>query len=347
MWRHHTECARRSQSSGDDTGGKSPGGSFGPTKTVCPVTCHPHARFACLPALTVSYRHCVLEGVLAVSAPSRNVKRVLQSAAKQQSARRGGGGRPPVKAPRQRLASWRGWLLLIAVLGPMLVAAFWQWHGAAAEARWRQQELAQEQMPALPLAQALKLANEDPHLVAGRLVKFNGRYLPGYRVALERSARPGEAAGYELHQVLQPEAGMPALLIDRGWLPTDAAGGPAVPADDSNDNVLTLSGRIMLPADDFAAGVPVFTRGLWRVDSLDPRIWAARWQLNLQPWVVRLAPDAPGGFRRDWAPGIGETASPWRYRGYALLWLLAALVWIVGWRYFQRTHRAARLKHLL
>jgi cytochrome oxidase assembly protein ShyY1 len=41
----------------------------------------------------------------------------------------------------------------------------------------------------------------------------------------------------------------------------------------------------------------------------------------LFPWELRLAPDQPGGFRRDW-PVVN--VSPEKHRGYALQWFTMA-----------------------
>lgn len=242
----------------------------------------------------------------------------------------------------RRLASWRGWLLLVIVLAVLLAMASWQWRRAAEKEALQARQDSQQNLPVLDLDAALKLSQADPRQLAGRQLVVKGRYLPGYRVALDNQMRSG-VAGYELHQVLQPPGGLPAFLVNRGWLITDRDGGPAAPADDSSDALLTLHGRIVMPSDFFTAGPPEFTRGLWRAGRIEPRVWGQRWQVMLQPWVLQLAPDSPSGYRRDWPALATGEFGPERHRAYAFQWLMLAVAWVGCWTYFQKMQARSRM----
>lgn len=226
-----------------------------------------------------------------------------------------------VKAGRP---SWSGLLLLVLVAAALSSLALWQWQRAAEKERLLTRQEARSQDAPLDWEGVRRLGRD----VADRPVRLRGHFDPSYRVALDNQMRGGKA-GYHLYVLFRPEAGGDAVLVNTGWLPTDRDGGPAVPAGAPTAGEIT--GWAVYPSAFLTVGEPELTRGLWRAGRIDIADWSVRWGVPLLPWVVRLAPEVPGGHARDWRAGIDMRMGPERHRAYAFQWAALTVAWCVCW----------------
>lgn len=116
------------------------------------------------------------------------------------------------------------------------------------------------------------------------------------------------------------------ILVDRGWIALE--GGredlprPSVPSGERE-----VAGRLYEPLMGFTleAQAPEFAAPLRQ--NLDLVAYAKDAPFSIQPYVLRLAVDAPDGFVRAW-PEPRET-SVQRHRAYALQWFAMAGVFII------------------
>lgn len=236
--------------------------------------------------------------------------------------------RPQATSGRRRWA-WGPLAMALAGLLVLLSLAFWQWQRAAEKQTLRDREQSRAGLAALDW-QGMRALGED---VADRPVRLQGRFDDRFLVALDNQLRNGRA-GQEVFAVFHSADGSQAVLVNLGWQPSDRQGGPAirrqVPA------VSEIIGVADLPPAYVVAGAPQRERGLWRAGRIEPAHWAQYWQLPLLAWTVRLSPEVPGGYLRDWAPRTTQRMGPDQHRGYAVQWLALALAWCLCWWAFWR-----------
>lgn len=219
--------------------------------------------------------------------------------------------------------------VLLVVAAALLSLACWQWGRAAEKEHLLARQAARGQQQPLDWAQLRALGAD----VADRPVRLSGSFRPDLHVALDNQMRNG-VAGFHLYVVFQPEGSPDGVLVNVGWVPTDRDGGPAVPS--AMPGAHDITGWAVYPSAFLTVGEPEFTRGLWRAGRIEPAVWAQRWGVSLVPWVVRLAPEVPGGYVRDWQAGAEMRMSPGRHRAYAFQWAALAVAWCVCWFYAWR-----------
>lgn len=238
---------------------------------------------------------------------------------------------------------WVGSVLAIACIALFSTLGFWQWGRAS----WKQQFIvdytAALGRPALPLWRALAqptlprridLADvPPPDAIALPLnVDGRGRY-DGARTVLLDNQRRGDRVGVNVLSVARVDGSDRALLVDRGWVPLDAARRPTLaltpPADD-----IALVGLLVAPP---AAGLRWVDLPPIAADAapallpyLDLDVVGAAFGVALAPAVLKLAPDVDGGFTRD-REALPNTLPPEQHRGYAVQWWGMALATLVIW----------------
>ena len=169
---------------------------------------------------------------------------------------------------------------------------------------------------------------EDPGSLRFRHVQAFGRYDLSRQMLLDNQVRDGRA-GYLVLTPLRIPGRPEAVLVDRGWVPQGATRQelPDLGFEVADERVVgtiyaPLAGGFRLGTlDAGAAGWPRI------VQYMDFPAMAERLGYPLAPFVLRLDPDQPHGYRRDWAP-IAFT--PERHAAYAVQWFaMAAAVLIL------------------
>jgi cytochrome oxidase assembly protein ShyY1 len=220
--------------------------------------------------------------------------------------------------------------MLAAAAGCALTVylGLWQLHrGAAKQALDRQYAAAAAQPPL-----ELTAAATPPAVLAATRVSVHGEYLAERQLLLDDQAR-GQTPGYDVWTPLRLADGR-LLIVNRGWVPA----GPS---------------RRELPPLPAPAG-PLALSGLWRSlpepgvrlggAACDPSRPSTQWpRLVLYPTAadlacfygepvlageVLLAPEAPGGFVREWRVSSAGFP-PARHYAYAAQWFAFALTLLV------------------
>jgi surfeit locus 1 family protein len=213
-------------------------------------------------------------------------------------------------------------LLLASLAGAAGTAAlgFWQLDRAAQRTAAQAQLEARSRLPALSPAELARTPQEVP-AQAQRAVRLSGVWLADRSVALDNRPMDGRA-GFYLVTPLQLAPG-DVVLVQRGWLPRDAADRMRLAPHRTPAGPVTVEGRIApgfsrLYAFDESASGPIR-------QNLDLDAFARETGLPLRPFVVVQADtDVDDGLRRQWpAPASGADKN----RGYALQWFgLCALI---------------------
>lgn len=212
-------------------------------------------------------------------------------------------------------------------LGVLLVAAavfvsLGRWQLARAELNRAELERfsAGAELPALTLAQVA----DDPRAARYRRLELAGRYVPSRHVLLDNMMRAGHA-GYEVLTPFEPADGSGLLLVNRGWIPA------GVDRRELPDVALTD------PVSDVSGRLDAFPRAVLDLGNADAAADADRVVLSypsaaelaalfdrtIAPYQLRLDPERPNGFARDWRP---DSDRPARNVGYAVQWFAFAAV---------------------
>lgn len=227
----------------------------------------------------------------------------------------------------QAPAAGKVWPVLAAIAGIALFCALGFWQLERYELKqdlFQAFERAVERSPRT-VTELERLDALDPYTP----VELSGRYDLSRQIMLDNRIRDGRV-GVEVFTPLRLDSGG-AVLVNRGWLPMERqrrrlphAPGPQGP--------MTVSG---LAAPPPATGIQLGEVGEpdswpWLTPYLIPDLAQEALGLSLPGKVVLLDPEAPGGFLRDWAPGM---LPPERHLGYAVQWfalaLTAAVVWVL------------------
>ncbi|MEC9357889.1 MAG: SURF1 family protein [Pseudomonadota bacterium] len=209
----------------------------------------------------------------------------------------------------------RAWIVLVTVFGcvAMLSAGFWQLRRADEKRAMIEQYRTLADRP----AQVLRVDTPAPSATHPLVVTVSGHYLPDQQLWLDNQVDQG-VAGYHVWTPLVLDDGSGIVLVDRGWLaaPRSRDERPAAPVPSSAlrlrgywrelpESALHVENRLCEPNATPVVQYPRFEelRCLFDAPLADGLLW--------------LAPEAEGGFRREWnVVDIG----PERHLGYALQW---------------------------
>lgn len=217
-------------------------------------------------------------------------------------------------------APWWAWIAYVAVLSLLLNLGAWQLRRADAK-----QELLAVQAESRDEARvdfrAWREAGHTVEALYNRHVSLQGRYLAGHSLLQDSQVLQGKV-GYHLWTPLQTAAGL--VLVNRGWLPSGDDRNH-LPAFSTPLETQTLYGLWRpLPKPGLYVGSDDCDRSLWPRVVQYPRIEELECLLQapVTNGILLLAPEAPSGYRRDWASGI---MPPAKHYGYALQWIALAL----------------------
>ncbi|RME35509.1 MAG: SURF1 family protein [Gammaproteobacteria bacterium] len=177
----------------------------------------------------------------------------------------------------------------------------------------------------------------DPAELSQRRVVVRGVYLPQRQLLIDNIVRDGRP-GVEVLTPLRLTGSEREVLVDRGWVPMGP--GREVHADwSAPTGSQRVSGRVWVPSGRrFEAGTSL------RGGAQRPPLWLwadlQRYRelsgRELLPFVIRLDPELPGGYRRDWPPPRARSAM---HIGYAIQWFAFALITALIWAW-QSTREA-------
>lgn len=175
----------------------------------------------------------------------------------------------------------------------------------------------------------------------GRRVRLRGRYRE--RQFLLDNRMRGRRPGYQVLTPLELASRGQVILVDRGWIARGAsrARPPAAPVPAGEP--LQVEGTLRLPAaNPLTDRAHLFENDDWPQVAQDldyPRMAARLGEPGLVPAVLRLGPDEPHGYDRDW-PAPPMTVA--RHAGYAAQWFaLAGLLALLFGLYWLRARRGA------
>ncbi len=231
-------------------------------------------------------------------------------------------------------------LLVAALLGAGLTArlGLWQLDRAAQKTHLQAELQARRLLPALPLA-GLPADAAAAQALQHRRVQLDGHWLPEHTVYLDNRPMAGRVGFLALTPLRLADGSV--LLVQRGWLPRDAADRTRIVAAAAPAGPVRVEGRIALETSrlyELAAAESGTIR-----QNLPLASFTAESGLPLRPWVVVQEGDAspPDGLLRLWPE---PTADVHKHYGYAFQWfaLCALIIGLYAWFQLIRPRRATR-----
>lgn len=153
-----------------------------------------------------------------------------------------------------------------------------------------------------------------------RKVYFEGAPLPDKQFLLDNQVR-NKRAGFNALTIFKTVDGQ-HLLVDRGWLPLGKTR-DLMPDLAIAPQLMRVDGYIYVPyGEPFKAGEEP-EQSVWPriIAYLDFAAISAQSQLDLAPLVIRMHPDSPDGYLREWPLAA---LSPDKHIGYAVQWFALA-----------------------
>jgi surfeit locus 1 family protein len=217
-----------------------------------------------------------------------------------------------------------GWLIVLTACGLwiLLSLSHWQYERYLVKQHWQQELDHAKQQPAQPWN---GLENEiKPQTWQFKRVRIPGHYLEDRSLLLDNQTQQGRV-GYHVLTPFLPDHAQQVILVDRGWIPAPVSRQqwPRLPAVIPQTEML---GFIKF-ADKkpFLLAKPIAEGSGWpkRIPAMDMPFIAELLGQPLQPFIVLLDNSQENGFLRNWSvTGV----SPARHLGYAIQWLVMAIV---------------------
>ena len=227
------------------------------------------------------------------------------------------------------------WLLVAAIGVAALTARLGVWQLDRAAQKEALHAAVQSQAPLPPLAaEALPRTRADGPAPQHRRAVLQGQWLADRSIYLDNRPMKGRTGFYLVTPLMLADG--TAVLVQRGWLPRDAAERTRVAAPPAASGTVTVQGRIA-PALARLYEFDAAASGAIR-QNLDIDVFAQESALALRPWAL-VQEDAPGapadGLLRQWpAPDTGLH----KHYGYAFQWfsLCALTIFLYAWFQFIR-----------
>ncbi|KAF1048524.1 SURF1 family protein [Xylophilus sp.] len=182
-----------------------------------------------------------------------------------------------------------------------------------------------------------------------RRARLRGRWLADHTVYLDNRQMQGRP-GFFVVTPLQPAAGGPAVLVQRGWVPRDFLDRSRIAPVATPAGTVEIDGRIAPPParlfdfDDGRRQAVAGAEGFSRIrQNLELGAFGAEIHVRLAP-VSLVQTGAPGeGLLRDWTePGSGVE----KHYGYAFQWfgLCGLIAFLYVWFHIVRRFWPARAR---
>jgi cytochrome oxidase assembly protein ShyY1 len=224
---------------------------------------------------------------------------------------------------------WLGLLLVVVVLGYTCVRlSEWQFHRYQERKDGNQLVRTNLAIPAAPIGPVLSTRGEPSSDDEWRLVRATGRYDAAHQIAVlyrTRGGRPGV-------EVLTPfrTSGGPAVLVDRGWIPTVGNGNTTQKLPAPATGTVTLTGRIRV---DSGGGSDEIVPTQGSVRAISAAAIGGTLPYPVYDGFLQLVsenPASPNAPSKDGNPGLGNGPSYF----YGWQWLFFALLFFGFWLYF-------------
>ncbi|SEO91328.1 SURF1 family protein [Aquisalimonas asiatica] len=208
-------------------------------------------------------------------------------------------------------------LATLLVFPALLALGFWQLDRADQRQAIVDAYETRDQRPEVDLnAESMPAGDAAP-----RNTRAYGRFDDERQLLLDNQFHRGQV-GYHVLTPFHIEGSDAVVLVDRGWVPAgdSRAELPDVQVDGARRSVTGFldqgppSGLRLGGMADGETGWPL------RIQYLDFEELEGRLGVDLMPRVLRLDPEAPDGFARDWGPAFREGYGPERNHGYAVQW---------------------------
>lgn len=204
--------------------------------------------------------------------------------------------------------------LAVAALLPGLVAlGVWQTH----RAQEKEAMLAQAAVHRNALPVTLAPATADAAALRYRPVQAEGHYLPNRQFLLDNQVESTRVGYHVLTPFLLRQSGE-VVLVDRGWVPLGESRQrlPQVPVTGNKRRLVGTVDRPPQVGLHLGSGSGT---GDWPrvIQYVVPTELAQALKRPVLPLVVRLGPDQPDGYVRNWHVVI---FGPERHRAYAFQW---------------------------
>ncbi len=222
-------------------------------------------------------------------------------------------------------------ILFSVVFVGLLGMGWWQYTRYLEKTQWLAALARTKSQPALTNSDL-----EKNHWVPFQKIKLQGNWQSGQSFVIAGRLRHGRT-GYSVVTPLQWAPSMPWVLVDRGWVASPD--GRAAPAIHPPMDRLWVQGKIYSPVGKR------FILGPWHLPSTKGVPVVQDWDFSkieklvghaVMPFVLRLSPDVPGYYERQWS---WTALPPSRHFGYMLQWWAFALVWLVGAILLMRKNR--------
>jgi surfeit locus 1 family protein len=225
----------------------------------------------------------------------------------------------------------RGWVfrfrwvptLLLALPIPLFVAlGLWQLDRAD-QKRELARTLSERALQAPYRIQGMVL---DPEALRYGPIEAEGTYVADGQFVVE-GRREGGKTGFHVITPLRLADSGALLLVNRGWIPADAAGEPTPapvpvgPVAPKGEAEIPSAPALVLHGGRDAARA---WGGRWPYLTLD--LFEATVEDPVQPVIMLLDPGAPDGFVRHWTRPVPNV---WMHQGYAGQWFGFALIALV------------------
>lgn len=209
------------------------------------------------------------------------------------------------------------------LLVPTFVAlAFWQIDRAQEKRELQSQYDRRASDPPIPLGNARRSVKELQFF----RVQARGTYENEYQILWDNRIHHG-VAGYHVITPFRIAGGETRVLVNRGWVPM----GPDrehPPATNPPRGTVTITGIAVVPRPEFSLGDldPLNRRGVtvWQWLDLDRYKRTVGWPM--EPIVILLDPQSPGGYVREWERLDTGVAM---HEGYAFQWFMLAATTLV------------------
>ena len=230
------------------------------------------------------------------------------------------------------------WLAVVTAVAVTARLGIWQLDRAAQKTAL---ERAWDEHDRLPPLRADQLPRRGDELEAQlhRRIEVTGRWLPLHTVALDNRPLHGQAGFVVVTPLLLAPGD--AVLVQRGWVPRDAAERTRLPALDVPTGDVHLEARVAgWPSHRLALGGA--EHGAIR-QNLDAAQMAQEVGAAFRPLSLQQLPgsDARDTFVREWTP---PTQDVWKNQGYALQWfaISALIAGLTVWYRLIRPRRGQR-----
>lgn len=169
---------------------------------------------------------------------------------------------------------------------------------------------------------------DDPEGLRFRALRARGTYDAEGQILIE-NRRQSNRTGFHVITPLRIAGSEMRVLVNRGWIPAGADGSPApAPVPHGETMVTGMTHIPSLPALVLHGGTDAAKDWGTRWPYLTVDLYAAAAGYPVQPVVILLDKDAPGGFQRTWPR---EMPKEGMHIGYAIQWFAFALIALVLW----------------